>query len=88
MRIGAASADNSTPPVAIVGFVLSFIIPLAGFICSIIGMNKCKKENRPGHGIALAGLIISIVMWVINTIVSFGFLGYLFEYLENTNIIS
>ncbi|MDE6398649.1 MAG: hypothetical protein K2L51_04950 [Clostridiales bacterium] len=47
--------------IAIVGFVLSFFIALAGLICSIIGYKKAVKEGCDHKGLALAGIIISIV---------------------------
>ena len=40
----SGAQDN---PVAIVGLVLAFIIPLAGLICSCIGYKKAKYEH-PG----------------------------------------
>ena len=46
---------------AIVGFILSFFIAIAGLICSILGYNKAKNEGAPHKGLALAGIIISIV---------------------------
>ncbi len=46
---------------AIVGFVLSFFIALAGLICSIIGYKKSKNEGAPHQGLALAGIIISAI---------------------------
>lgn len=48
----------------LLGFILSFFVPIAGLILSIIGMKKTK--NR---GFAIAGLVISIVSMVITFIV-------------------
>ncbi len=53
-------AAQNTNAIAIVGFVLAFIIPLAGLICSIIGFNNAKR-GAPYYGLALAGIIISAV---------------------------
>lgn len=52
---------------AIAGFVLSFLFALLGLIFSIIGYNECKKSGGTigGEGLALAGIIISIVMMLI-----------------------
>lgn len=52
---------KQTCTMAIVGFVLSFIVSIAGLICSIIARKKCKEENLAGSGLALAGIIISAV---------------------------
>ena len=47
--------------IAIIGFILSFFIAIAGLVCSIIGFNKAKNEGAPHKGYALAGIIISVV---------------------------
>lgn len=44
---------------AIVGFILSFFISIAGLICSIVGYRKATKDDLDGKGMALAGIIIS-----------------------------
>lgn len=53
--------DKKTNTMSIVGFVLSFLIPIAGLICSIIARKKCREEGLGGDGLALAGIIISAV---------------------------
>lgn len=55
------SSESGENTIAIVGFVLSFIIALAGLICSIIGYRKAVNEGAPHKGLALAGIIISVV---------------------------
>ncbi|MBP6642489.1 MAG: DUF4190 domain-containing protein [Flavobacteriales bacterium] len=49
---------------ALLGFIFAFIFPIAGLVLSIIGLNKTKGGGN-GHGLALAGLIISIVFLVV-----------------------
>ena len=44
---------------AIAGFVCSFFISIVGLILSIIGLKQIKERNEKGHGLALAGVIIS-----------------------------
>ena len=66
--------QKSGNTVAIVGFVLAFFIPLAGLICSIIGLRKANNENAGHKGLAIAGIIISIVVWIFNFIFSSVFL--------------
>lgn len=51
--------DNT---IAIVGFILTFFVPLAGLICSIIGYKNAKKYGSDYKGLALAGIIISAVV--------------------------
>jgi len=46
---------------AIVGFVFAFLMPLVGLICSIIGLKKSKELNDNGKGLAIAGIIISVI---------------------------
>lgn len=53
--------NDQTCTLAIVGFVLSFFVSIAGLICSIIARKKCREENLEGGGLALAGIIISAV---------------------------
>lgn len=53
----AAPAKNT---MSIVGFILAFIAPPIGFILSIIGLSKAKALQA-GKGLAIAGIIISIL---------------------------
>src|SRR5690242_10384417 len=57
-----------TSGMAIAGFVLSFFCSLLGLIFSIIGYNECKRSDGQvtGDGLALAGIIISIVGMVLS----------------------
>lgn len=52
-----------TSGMAIAGFVLSFFCGLLGLIFSILGYNECKGSGGTvsGEGLALAGIIISIL---------------------------
>lgn len=47
--------------IAIVGFILSFFVAIAGLICSIMGYKAAKNNGAPYGGLALAGIIISSV---------------------------
>ncbi|MCD7729356.1 MAG: zinc ribbon domain-containing protein [Clostridia bacterium] len=77
--------DNYIPPetnfstatnvCAIVGFILSFFVVIAGLVISIIGYKKAPEYNGNGKGLAIAGIIISaaeiavvffsVVFWII-----------------------
>jgi Domain of unknown function (DUF4190) len=46
---------------AIVGFVCSFLIWPLGIVFSLIALGKIKKKGNKGRGLAIAGLIISVV---------------------------
>jgi type II secretory pathway pseudopilin PulG len=52
-----------TSGLAIAGFVCSFFCSVVGLILSIMGRNECKRSGGTigGEGLALAGIIISIV---------------------------
>ena len=59
---------QKTNTLAIVGFVLSFFVAIAGLICSIIARKQIRETGEGGAGLALAGLIISIVEMAIAAI--------------------
>lgn len=59
------SASQETCTLAIIGFVLSFFIGLAGLICSIVAYRKCRDENLNGKGFAIAGIAISVTSMVV-----------------------
>ena len=73
-------SQQKTNTIAIVGFVLSFIIALAGLICSIIGYNKAKNEGLNHKNLALAGIIISAVNMVLGFVLQI-FSDSLIEYI-------
>ena len=61
VQVGAMKSNESGEnTIAIVGFVLSFIIAIAGLICSVVGYRKAVTEGAPHKGLALAGIIISV----------------------------
>lgn len=55
---GVESNKGGDNVVGLVGFILAFICPLAGLICSIIGYGNAKK-GAPNRGLSVAGIIIS-----------------------------
>ena len=58
-----------TNGMAITGFVCSLLCWPLGLVFSIIGMNQTGKDpSQGGRGLAIAGLIISIVCAVITLI--------------------
>ena len=50
---------------AIAGFVLAFFMPFIGFILSIIGISKAKECGGNGKGLAIAGLVISLLLLIL-----------------------
>lgn len=63
-------AESRTNGFAIAGFVLSFFFWLLGLIFSVIGLNKSKIMNDSGRGLAIAGIVISIISGVIMILVT------------------
>lgn len=61
--LGAMNVMPRTSGMAIAGFVLSFFCGLLGLIFSGIGYNECTKSGGTisGEGLAIAGIVISIV---------------------------
>ena len=53
---------------AVVGLILAFFQPLFGLIFSAIGLSVAGKRNGAGKGMAIAGLVISIV-WLVVVII-------------------
>lgn len=53
-----------TSGMAIAGLICAFFIPLLGLIFSIIGISQTKDNKKGGRGLAIAGLIISILSMV------------------------
>lgn len=57
--------ENKAGTLSIIGFILSFYSPLAGFILSIIALNKYKmQKTKQLKGLAIAGLALSIARYV------------------------
>jgi len=58
---GDEGTNDKMNGMAIAGFVCSFFIPLLGIIFSAIALGQIKRKGGRGHGLAVAGLVISIV---------------------------
>ena len=58
---------NQSNPIAIAGFVLSFFPGPLGLVFSAIGLKKAKQLGGSNQGLAVAGLVISILgtlVWI------------------------
>lgn len=58
---------NPGKTLGIIGFILAFIASLAGLILSIMAVAKSKKAGF-SNGLAVAGIIVSVIMLVVQTI--------------------
>ena len=66
----SAPAQSSGPNVfAILGFVFAFVFSPLGIIFSALGLGMSKKYGGKQKGLAVAGLILSIIFTVILVIV-------------------
>ncbi|MFJ4222021.1 DUF4190 domain-containing protein [Curtobacterium luteum] len=64
----AAPASDRYNVLAIVGFILAFVVNIGGLVVSIIALNQIKKTGERGRGLALAGVIISALSLIIGII--------------------
>ena len=53
--------SENTNTLAIVGFILSFIVSIAGLICSIMARKQCRETGERGMGLATAGMFIYVI---------------------------
>lgn len=63
-----APVKNQKNTLAIVGFIFSFLISIVGLICSILGFKKASTLEGKGKGLAIAGIIISVINMVLGVV--------------------
>jgi hypothetical protein len=68
---GYPPAPQRTNVMAILGLVFAFIFSPLGIVFSAIGLSQTKKRGEGGRGLAIAGLILSIVFLLIGLLVAF-----------------
>ncbi|MBP7834548.1 DUF4190 domain-containing protein [Candidatus Saccharibacteria bacterium] len=54
--------SSKTNVLSVIGLIFAFFVPLIGLICSIIGLAQVKKKGEKGKGLAIAGIIISVIV--------------------------
>ncbi len=59
----------------IAGFVCAFLVPIVGLILSIIGMVQINKNGGKSKGMAITGIIVSVVVMVLNGLLVFSMLN-------------
>jgi hypothetical protein len=74
----AAMANGKTNVIAILSLIFAFLFPLAGFILAIIALVQLHKHpEEKGKGLAIAGLVISIVLFLLFILLIFiGMIAY------------
>lgn len=60
--------EPKTNTLAIVGFVLSFLLNIVGAIISLVALSQIKKSGEKGRGLAIAGAIIGFIGFVLSII--------------------
>lgn len=56
------NTPQKTNALAVIGLITAFFIPLAGLVVSIIGLSQTKKRKEKGKGLAIAGIVTSLVV--------------------------
>lgn len=64
-NLSNSPVNSKTNVLSIVGLILAFFVPLVGLICSIIGLVQAKKKGEKGKGFAIAGIITSVIVGLI-----------------------
>jgi len=72
--------QNNT--MALVGLILAFFFPTLGIIFSIIGLVRAKELGGKGRGMAIWGLIISIIHIAVTIIMTILLLTVFREWIE------
>lgn len=66
---------SKTNGLAVTGFVLAFLLPIIGLILSIVGLTKAKDYNGNGHGLSIAGIVISVLLLPISFLITIGIIA-------------
>lgn len=61
-KVNNPPTSPKTNVLAVLGLIFAFFIPLIGIICSIIGLSQANKKGEKGKGLAIAGIIISVII--------------------------
>ena len=78
MKTKYNSGKNNT--YAIVGFIFSLVgLSIPGLALSCFGISKANECNGKGKGLAIAGMVISIVMCVLSMVGIYLYCDYLFN---------
>lgn len=56
------SVETKTNVLAIASLVVAFFAPIVAFVLSLIALHQISKSSERGKGLAIAGLIVSILM--------------------------
>ncbi len=57
--------------VAIAGFILSFLIPLLGWILGGLGIKRSKEAGGKGYGLSIAAIVIATINFILGLVLYF-----------------
>lgn len=63
-----ASPDRGSNTCALLGLILSFLVPVIGFILSIVGLHRANSLDGDGRGFAIGGLVVSVIEIVLTAL--------------------
>jgi hypothetical protein len=78
---------NKTNVMAIFALVFAFIFPLVGLILGFIALSKIKKTGEGGRGLAIAALIISALLFLVNLVFLIVFMSAFFGVLDPQKLL-
>jgi hypothetical protein len=66
-----APAPQKTNVMAILGLVFAFVFSPLGIVFSALGLSQTKKRGEGGRGLAIAGLVLSILFTLVGLLLFF-----------------
>ncbi|MET0765803.1 MAG: DUF4190 domain-containing protein [Blastococcus sp.] len=63
---GAGFQPQKTNTMAILGLVFAFVFSPLGLVFSAVGLSQIKKRREGGRGLAIAGLVLSILFLLVS----------------------
>ena len=80
-QASAATTLSGTNTYALVGVILTFVVPIAGIIFGHLGLNQIKRTGDAGRGLALTAVIYgycTIALGILFAVLYIGFIAVMF----------
>src|SRR5207245_2874109 len=61
---GGDPDPGGTNTMAVLGLVFAFLLPVLGVVFSAVGLAQTRRRGQAGRGLAVAGLVVSLVLVV------------------------
>lgn len=78
MKEGNIQNTNEYNNLAIIGFILAFILPPVGFILGIIALSQIKQTNEKGRGLSIAAIVLGAIFFLFWLMMIFVGLSWIF----------